>query len=206
MNTTLARLGHVNISTMRVFTVPDTHRGQSNVQGGVLHRPAHGNGLLTNRSSGSSVARQRVRHHKVDCQISSSRPRSGARQGRQDPLCAAASNRRLRDRRLPQGGRPCRRQGAPLFRRVSNNTCSVRTITPDGAYRVLAKYADLVDIDINGFGPHALRATAITNAFDTTPTWRRSRYGSGTQTSRPRACTTAARRVQKTAQNSRFSY
>lgn len=62
-------------------------------------------------------------------------------------------------------------KAAPLFRRVSNNARSVRAIRPDGVYRVLAKYADLVDIDIKGFGPRALRATAITNAFDTTPTW-----------------------------------
>jgi len=57
-------------------------------------------------------------------------------------------------------------KATPLFRPVSNNARGVRAITPDGVYRVLAKYAGLVGIDIDGFGPHALRATAITNALD----------------------------------------
>jgi integrase/recombinase XerD len=39
-------------------------------------------------------------------------------------------------------------------------------ITPDGVYRVLARYAGIVGIDVDGFGPHALRATAITNALE----------------------------------------
>jgi integrase/recombinase XerD len=55
---------------------------------------------------------------------------------------------------------------SPLFRPVSNNARGVRAITPDGVYRVLAKYAGQVGIDVDGFGPHALRATAITNALD----------------------------------------
>lgn len=54
----------------------------------------------------------------------------------------------------------------PLFRPVSNNPRGARAITPDGVYRVLAKYAALVDIEVTGFGPHALRATAATNALD----------------------------------------
>lgn len=33
-------------------------------------------------------------------------------------------------------------------------------ITPDGVYKVLTRYRGIVGIDINGFGPHALRATA----------------------------------------------
>lgn len=57
-------------------------------------------------------------------------------------------------------------KAAPLFRPVSNNARGVRAITPDGVYRVLAKYAGMVGIDVDGFGPHALRATAITNALD----------------------------------------
>jgi integrase len=36
----------------------------------------------------------------------------------------------------------------------------------DGLYRVLAKYADKVDTAGDGFGPHALRATALTSALD----------------------------------------
>ena len=31
---------------------------------------------------------------------------------------------------------------------------------------MLATYADMVGIDVDGFGPHALRATAITNALE----------------------------------------
>lgn len=55
---------------------------------------------------------------------------------------------------------------SPLFRPVSNNARGVRAITPDGVYKVLAKYAGVVGIDIDGFGPHALRATAATNALE----------------------------------------
>lgn len=56
---------------------------------------------------------------------------------------------------------------APLFQPVSNNTRGTgQSITPDGVYRMLAKYAELVGIDVDGFGPHALRATAITNALE----------------------------------------
>jgi integrase len=58
-------------------------------------------------------------------------------------------------------------KAAPLFRPVSNNTRGAgKAITPDGVYRVLAKHAAAVGIDVDGFGPHALRATAITNALD----------------------------------------
>jgi site-specific recombinase XerD len=54
-----------------------------------------------------------------------------------------------------------------LFRPLSNNSRnSVRSITPDGVYKVLAKYAIRVGIVIDGFGPHALRATAATNALE----------------------------------------
>ena len=58
-------------------------------------------------------------------------------------------------------------KAGPLFRPLSNNTRGAgRPITPDGVYKVLAKYAGIVGIDIEGFGPHALRATAITNALE----------------------------------------
>lgn len=54
----------------------------------------------------------------------------------------------------------------PLFQPISNNCAAGRPITPDGLYKVLAKYASQVGIDVDGFGPHALRATAITNALE----------------------------------------
>ena len=54
-----------------------------------------------------------------------------------------------------------------LFRPISNNTRSrTASITPDGVYKMLASYAKALQIDIAGFGPHALRATAATNALD----------------------------------------
>lgn len=54
----------------------------------------------------------------------------------------------------------------PLFRPFSNNARGARAITPDGVYKVLIKYAGIVGIDVKGFGPHALRATAATNALE----------------------------------------
>lgn len=54
-----------------------------------------------------------------------------------------------------------------LFRPVSNNTrTQTASITPDGVYKILASYAKALHIDVAGFGPHALRATAATNALD----------------------------------------
>jgi site-specific recombinase XerD len=54
-----------------------------------------------------------------------------------------------------------------LFRPVSNNARGgTAPITPDGVYKLLASYAKKLRIDIAGFGPHALRATAATNALD----------------------------------------
>jgi integrase len=56
---------------------------------------------------------------------------------------------------------------APLFQPVSNNTRGAGlAITPGGVYQMLAKYAASAGIDIEGFGPHALRATAATNALE----------------------------------------
>jgi integrase len=37
---------------------------------------------------------------------------------------------------------------------------------PDGVYKMLAGYAASIQINAEGFGPHALRATAATNALD----------------------------------------
>lgn len=49
---------------------------------------------------------------------------------------------------------------------VGSNGSSLKGITPDGVYSLLAKYAKLAKIDVQGFGPHSLRATAATNALD----------------------------------------
>lgn len=58
-------------------------------------------------------------------------------------------------------------QRGALFRSVSNNAQGgANAITPDGVYKLLAGYAVASDIDVAGFGPHALRATAATNALD----------------------------------------
>jgi integrase/recombinase XerD len=58
-------------------------------------------------------------------------------------------------------------KAAPLFQPVSNNTRGAgRAITPGGVYQMLAKYAAGASIEIDGFGPHALRATAATNALE----------------------------------------
>lgn len=56
-------------------------------------------------------------------------------------------------------------KAAALFQSVSNNARG-RPITEDGVYKMLANYAGKVGIDVEGFGPHALRATAITNALE----------------------------------------
>jgi len=57
-------------------------------------------------------------------------------------------------------------QGA-LFRPASNNTRACGTaITADGVYKMLAGYAASLKINVAGFGPHALRATAATNALE----------------------------------------
>ena len=58
-------------------------------------------------------------------------------------------------------------QGA-LFRPIKNNVHGNQraSITADGIYKMLAGYASTLKMDIAGFGPHALRATAATNALD----------------------------------------
>lgn len=58
------------------------------------------------------------------------------------------------------------RQGA-LFRPTSNNTrASTQGITPDGVYRLLRRYLSALNITGDNLGPHALRATAATNALE----------------------------------------
>jgi site-specific recombinase XerD len=49
---------------------------------------------------------------------------------------------------------------------VGSTGSSLKGITTDGVYSLLAKYAALAKIDMQGFGPHSLRATAATNALD----------------------------------------
>lgn len=54
-----------------------------------------------------------------------------------------------------------------LFRPIRNNVHDRQeSITPDGVYKMLMGYAATLKIDLPGFGPHALRATAATNALD----------------------------------------
>ena len=58
---------------------------------------------------------------------------------------------------------------SPMFRPVSNNTKGKGDsgLTADGVLRsVVCHYASSVGISVTGFGPHALRATAATNALD----------------------------------------
>jgi integrase/recombinase XerD len=58
-------------------------------------------------------------------------------------------------------------QGA-LFRPVRNNMHANgrASITADGVYKMLGGYAMSLKLDVAGFGPHALRATAATNALE----------------------------------------
>ena len=58
----------------------------------------------------------------------------------------------------------------PLFRPIKNNRSDGRlaaALTPGGVYvAVVCHYAAAAGISVRGFGPHALRATAATNALD----------------------------------------
>jgi site-specific recombinase XerD len=57
----------------------------------------------------------------------------------------------------------------PLFRPVRNNTNGRMdaALTANGVYAsVVCHYAKAVGVSVEGFGPHALRATAATNALD----------------------------------------
>jgi integrase/recombinase XerD len=91
---------------------------------------------------------------------------AGARQGQQDPLRAAAPGRGERDLHYLEAAGHGDDKAGPLFRPVSNNARGGRSITPDGVCKVLASYAAMVGIDVDGFGPHALRANAATNALE----------------------------------------
>ena len=69
----------------------------------------------------------------------------------------------------------------PLFRPLKNPAGQGGTNRPltHGAvyHRVLRKHAKAAGIDGNSFGPHALRATAATNALDRGLTWAKCRNG-----------------------------
>jgi integrase/recombinase XerD len=71
------------------------------------------------------------------------------------------------DAYLHAAGHGADKTGA-LFRPGKNNMRlnGTASITPDGVYKMLAVYAGSLKIDVAGFGPHALRATAATNALD----------------------------------------
>ncbi|MDB5773597.1 MAG: site-specific recombinase XerD [Burkholderia sp.] len=68
---------------------------------------------------------------------------------------------------LQAAGHTADKQSA-LFLSLKNNRHQNgrASITPDGIYKMLAGYATSLKIDVAGFGPHALRATAATNALD----------------------------------------
>ncbi len=71
------------------------------------------------------------------------------------------------DAYLQTAGHASDAQGA-MFRPVkSNRNVGGRaSITADGVYKMLAGYAASLKLNIAGFGPHALRTTAATNALD----------------------------------------
>jgi site-specific recombinase XerD len=52
----------------------------------------------------------------------------------------------------------------PMFKPIRSNGDA--GITSDGVYKLLIQYAKQAKIDVQGFGPHSLRATAATNALD----------------------------------------
>ena len=70
-------------------------------------------------------------------------------------------------------------------------------------HRVLRKYAEAAGIDGKSFGPHALRATAATNALDRGADLAQSPgVALGTPTCRPPASTTGAAPAPRTAPTS----
>ncbi len=57
----------------------------------------------------------------------------------------------------------------PMFRPIRNRTSDAGTkaaLTPDSIWRIVVFYGTKVGIDVDGFGPHSLRATAGTNALE----------------------------------------
>lgn len=67
---------------------------------------------------------------------------------------------------LQQAGHGEARESA-LFRPMVNPRGSTeKALTVDGLYAIVTTYGRQVDIQVEGFAPHALRATAATNALD----------------------------------------
>ena len=56
----------------------------------------------------------------------------------------------------------------PMFRPINNNRCKVlrKALSPDAIYGILKRYCEIVGIGVEGVSPHALRATAATNALE----------------------------------------
>jgi len=60
-------------------------------------------------------------------------------------------------------------KSGPMFRPLRNQTSVAGTggaLTADSLWRIVMHYAKKVGIDVAGFGPHSLRATAGTNALE----------------------------------------
>ena len=58
--------------------------------------------------------------------------------------------------------------GSPIFKPLHEGRSQVpgQAITPDGVYKSIKAYAQAAKIELKGFSPHSLRATAATNALD----------------------------------------
>ena len=56
----------------------------------------------------------------------------------------------------------------PMFRPINNNRCKVlrKALSPDAIYGIMKKYGEMVGISGGEVSPHALRATAATNALE----------------------------------------
>ena len=58
---------------------------------------------------------------------------------------------------------------SPLFRPLRNRTSAAGVggaLTADSIWRIVMYYAQKVGIEVEGFGPHSLRATAATNSLE----------------------------------------
>lgn len=69
---------------------------------------------------------------------------------------------------LEAAGHETDKTGA-LFRPIRNRTSSAGEkgpLSPDSLWRIVAGYAAALKIEVEGFGPHALRATGATNALE----------------------------------------
>jgi integrase len=91
---------------------------------------------------------------------------------------------------------------AALFRSIRNNRTGepARTLSGDGIYKLVHRYAQNLGVTI---GAHALRATAATNALEHEATSRRCRSGWVTPTSRPHVSMIGARIGRKIHRSSK---